>query len=54
MNKAHNPLPEEIRVQSLELLNPNLAAAIELHAQTEQARWNLRGPGFIAIIAKGY
>ncbi len=49
MQKTHNTLPEEIRVQSVELLNKHLAAAIDLHAQMKQAHWNVRGPGFIAI-----
>jgi starvation-inducible DNA-binding protein len=49
MQKTHNTLPEEIRIQSVELLNLNLAAAIDLHAQMKQAHWNVRGPGFIAI-----
>ena len=51
MQKTHNTLPEEIRIQSVELLNLNLAAAIDLHAQMKQAHWNVRGPGFIAIHA---
>lgn len=49
MQKTHNTLPEEIRIQSVALLNLNLAAAIDLHAQMKQAHWNVRGPGFIAI-----
>lgn len=49
MHKTHNTLPKKIRVQSAELLNLHLAAAIDLHAQTKQAHWNVRGPGFIAI-----
>jgi starvation-inducible DNA-binding protein len=49
MLKTHNTLPEEIRIQSVELLNLHLAAAIDLHAQMKQAHWNVRGPGFIAI-----
>lgn len=49
MHQTHNTLPEEIRLQSVELLNLNLAAAIDLHAQMKQAHWNVRGPGFIAI-----
>ena len=49
MQKTHNTLPEEIRIQSVELLNLNLAAAIDLHAQMKQAHWNVRGPSFIAI-----
>jgi starvation-inducible DNA-binding protein len=49
MLKTHNTLPEQIRIQSVQLLNKHLAAAIDLHAQMKQAHWNVRGPGFIAI-----
>jgi starvation-inducible DNA-binding protein len=49
MHSTHNTLSEQIRVQSVDLLNRHLAAAIDLHAQVKQAHWNVRGPGFIAI-----
>ena len=49
MQKTHNTLPEEIRIQSVELLNLHLAAAIDLHAQMKQAHWNVKGPYFIAL-----
>lgn len=49
MQPTHNTLSENIRAQSVELLNKHLAAAIDLHAQVKQAHWNVRGPGFIAI-----
>ncbi len=49
MHFTHNTLSENIRAQSVELLNKHLAAAIDLHAQMKQAHWNVRGPGFIAI-----
>ena len=49
MQPTHNTLPEEIRSKSIALLNKNLAAAIDLHAQAKQAHWNVRGLGFIAI-----
>jgi starvation-inducible DNA-binding protein len=49
MHDTHNTLSENIRGQSVELLNKHLAAAIDLHAQVKQAHWNVRGPGFIAI-----
>ena len=49
MNKTRNTLPNNIRSQSVELLNKHLAAAIDLHAQAKQAHWNVRGPNFIAI-----
>lgn len=49
MQSTHNTLSENIRAQSIEILNTNLAAAIDLHAQVKQAHWNVRGPNFIAI-----
>jgi starvation-inducible DNA-binding protein len=49
MRVTHNTLPDDIRAQSIELLNKHLAAAIDLHGQVKQAHWNVRGPGFIAI-----
>jgi starvation-inducible DNA-binding protein len=49
IQSAQNTLSEIVRGQSVELLNRNLAAAIDLHAQFKQAHWNVRGPGFIAI-----
>lgn len=49
MQPTHNTLAETIRAQSIELLNKHLAAAIDLHAQSKQAHWNVRGPGFLAI-----
>jgi starvation-inducible DNA-binding protein len=49
MQSTRNTLSENIRAQSVELLNEHLAAAIDLHAQVKQAHWNVRGPSFIAI-----
>ncbi len=49
MHYTHNTLPENIRGQSVELLNRHLAAAIDLHAQVKQAHWNVRGSGFSAV-----
>jgi starvation-inducible DNA-binding protein len=49
MHPTRNTLPENVRAQSIELLNKHLAAAIDLHAQVKQAHWNVRGPGFIAV-----
>ena len=49
MQPTRNTLAENIRAQSVELLNKHLAAAIDLHAQLKQAHWNVRGPGFIGI-----
>ena len=49
MQPTRNTLSENIRAQSVGLLNKHLAAAIDLQAQMKQAHWNVRGPGFIAI-----
>lgn len=49
MQLTHNTLSEDIRAQSIELLNKHLAAAIDLHAQVKQAHWNVSGPDFFAI-----
>jgi starvation-inducible DNA-binding protein len=49
MIHTRNTLPEATRQRSVDLLNQNLAAAIDLHAQVKQAHWNVRGPNFIAI-----
>lgn len=49
MQPTRNTLSENIRAQSVELLNKHLAASIDLHAQVKQAHWNVRGPSFIAI-----
>jgi starvation-inducible DNA-binding protein len=51
MHPTRNTLSENIRAQSVELLNKHLAATVDLHAQLKQAHWNVRGPGFIAIHA---
>jgi hypothetical protein len=49
MQPTHNTLSENIRAQSVELLNKHRAASIDLHAQVKQAHRSVRGPGFIAI-----
>jgi starvation-inducible DNA-binding protein len=49
MHPTRNTLSENIRTQSVDLLNKHLAAAIDLHAQVKLAHWNVRGPAFIAI-----
>jgi starvation-inducible DNA-binding protein len=49
MQSTHNTLSESIRAQSVEVLNKQMTAAVDLHAQMKQAHWSVRGPGFIAI-----
>ena len=47
--ETKNSLPQSIRVQSVELLNRNLALAIDLERQAKQAHWNVKGPHFIGL-----
>ena len=49
MHPTHHTLSENVRTQSVELLNRHLAAAIDLHGQLKQAHWNVRGPSFIGV-----
>ena len=49
LRTTHNTLAQSTRLQSVDILNHHLAAAIDLHAQVKQAHWNVRGPGFMAI-----
>jgi starvation-inducible DNA-binding protein len=49
MHPTRNTLSENIRTQSVGLLNRHLAAAIDLQAQMKQAHWNVREPNFIAV-----
>ena len=43
MYRTKNTLSENIRAKSIALLNEHLAAGIDLHGQTKQAHWNVRG-----------
>ena len=49
MFKTKNDLSEGIRSKMVELLNAQLADAIDLQTQTKQAHWNVKGPNFIAL-----
>lgn len=46
---THIDLPEDSRAAMIDLLNKNLAAAFDLHSQTKQAHWNVKGMQFIAL-----
>lgn len=48
-HKTLNNLPSNTKNVSIELLNTNLAAGIDLSLATKQAHWNLKGPQFIAV-----
>src|SRR5262245_22968259 len=49
MFNAKNDLPDEVRIQVIELLKARLADCIDLQTQTKQAHWNVKGPNFIAL-----
>ena len=46
---TQNDLPNEARSAMVELLNQQLADAIDLGLQAKQAHWNVKGPSFIAL-----
>ena len=45
---TQNDLPEKVRTEAIELLNQQLADALDLALQAKQAHWNIKGPSFIA------
>jgi starvation-inducible DNA-binding protein len=49
MYKTKNDIPEQARVQLIELCNARLADAIDLQTQCKQAHWNVKGPDFISL-----
>jgi starvation-inducible DNA-binding protein len=42
-------IPAKQRPALIELINQRLADMIDLHLQTKQAHWNVKGPSFIAL-----
>jgi len=46
---TQNSLPAPTRREMIELLNQQLADAIDLGLQAKQAHWNVKGPHFIAL-----
>ncbi len=44
-----NPLPEETRINVIDLLNQRLSDSINLQTQCKQAHWNVKGPSFIGL-----
>jgi starvation-inducible DNA-binding protein len=49
MYKTKNDIPEQARIQLVELCNARLADAIDLQTQCKQAHWNVKGPDFISL-----
>src|SRR5882762_9702670 len=46
---TQNDLAEKARTGAVELLNQQLADALDLALQAKQAHWNVKGPSFIAL-----
>ncbi|MCI0533865.1 MAG: DNA starvation/stationary phase protection protein Dps [Verrucomicrobiales bacterium] len=46
---TQNNLPELTRREIIELLNRQLADAIDLGLQAKQAHWNVKGPHFVGL-----
>src|SRR3989442_14227903 len=46
---TQNDLPDKVRRDTVDLLNQQLADALDLALQTKQAHWNVKGPSFIAL-----
>jgi starvation-inducible DNA-binding protein len=44
-----NDLPDNVRIEVINLLNQRLADAIDLSLQSKQAHWNVKGASFIAL-----
>jgi len=49
MVRSSNDLPQETRVQMVELLNKQLADHFDLFSMTKQAHWNVKGPQFYQL-----
>ena len=46
---TQNDLAAKVRGQAVDLLNQQLADALDLALQAKQAHWNVKGPHFIAL-----
>jgi starvation-inducible DNA-binding protein len=49
MFATRNDMPEDDRVQLVELLNARLADTFDLYSQVKQAHWSVKGPDFIQL-----
>jgi starvation-inducible DNA-binding protein len=49
LHPTQNNLREQIRRPMIELLNQQLADALDLGLQAKQAHWNVKGPHFIGL-----
>ena len=46
---TQNDLAEKVRRGAIDLLNQQLADALDVALQAKQAHWNVKGPNFIAL-----
>ena len=46
---TQNDLAEKVRRDAIDLLNQQLADALDLSLQAKQAHWNVKGPNFITL-----
>lgn len=49
MYRTNIDITENVRSALVDELNAALADTIDLHAQTKQAHWNVKGPNFIGL-----
>lgn len=49
LHKTKNSLKENVRIESINLLNKTLASVSDLAVQLKQAHWNLKGPNFMSL-----
>jgi starvation-inducible DNA-binding protein len=49
MHRTKNSLSEQVRGQSIQLLQGRLAEAIDVMLQTKQAHWNVKGDNFFSL-----
>ncbi|MCG3148248.1 MAG: DNA protection during starvation protein [Verrucomicrobiae bacterium] len=49
LNQTKNDLPEPTRRMVINLLNQNLADALDLQLQAKQAHWNVKGASFFSL-----
>jgi starvation-inducible DNA-binding protein len=49
LHKTQNNLREKTRRAMIDLLNQQLADALDLGLQAKQAHWNVKGPNFIGL-----
>lgn len=49
LHPTRNNLPEKTRRAMIDLLNQQLADAIDAGLQAKQAHWNVKGPNFIGL-----